>query len=801
VATSILKTLYFILLFLFTFTYSESFGQTHSWIKIFNPNVTAGTGFVQNADSVYYLDGVTGGIYRLYKGYTGTGAYNSASIFQGTHYLGSYVGGNIFYTNNLLYGFYQGLTYNGSYFLTSGQFNSYNFSTSANNILANLGGTYFSNFNCLDNTAVIGDTIYTVMLNTAYAYPFSNDLVKYSFSSNTWSPNSYSGGVAIPSFDNQPGRVGQSIVTGVFNLGDTLYAVSSYGYGNLAYPLIYGEYDTTATVWKRNPTTYVWDSLKTFSHAGILLSGQTLNNSEYLLFTSNDSSNSNAGVWKFDGNTFTKLPKPPSQYRVVGFYVANDNKLWESVANSAVADSNKIYYYNGGGWDTGQVVYSSSESNNILINNITYNNNTLFLNTRILVAGTFGVGAEYTSAYDTNYYYMSVLSPSAGYYSVGDTNKVIIYKNFTASADTDKVYVSYSGTYIYKTSMVGDTVNIVFDSTSNNATIKVVDNYTGSVAYSQSFVIIPGKYLLLQSASAYSSISKQQATLNILSKNVTSVNIYMNGDTTSTFKYYLGTANLGFTSLQSAIVTVPLTNFIINPYFKVVENKDTTVYGISRVVVSETGLLAGAGGLATICYGFAYHGLGISWLNDAGCGWVNNITKYFAAVTLNVAGNGVLTANGSATAYPFPYTGMPDYRSGAASSYAPFSIASPFYYNGREFWFQTVSAIFVSYYQLWMKDLINNVSYPIATTVGASYGTAGIFTDGNVQATVSGAYMLFSTISGYPTVFDIGVLNYPPSELPLYSIAQALGAPNIYRLSFRGIYPKALISVYPPAGK
>jgi hypothetical protein len=99
-----------------------------------------------------------------------------------------------------------------------------------------------------------------------------------------------------------------------------------------------------------------------------------------------------------------------------------------------------------------------------------------------------------------------------------------------------------------------------------------------------------------------------------------------------------------------------------------------------------------------------------------------------------------------------------------------------------------------------MKDLINNVSYPIAT-VGASYGTAGQFTDGNVQATVSGAYMLFSTIFGYPTVFDIGVLNYPPSELPLYSIAQALGAPNIYRLSFRGIYPKALISVYPPAGK
>jgi hypothetical protein len=794
-----MKKLILILLFA-----TSLFAQTHSWIQLTASE--PGTYFSVIGDTVYYVDNsdpstYSGQIYELYKGLTGSpvyGPYNVDAAFGGAAgytSCGTWANGSLYNYKDTLFNFNSGTNgYCGYFRRAKVAFGKYSVVNNAGTIYNN--NSDYDVFGSQQSTApVLNDTIF----NFAYYYIYghNNRMFQYKISTGTvsYSPT-------ITRLTDLRFSTWYRYVAADFVISDTLYAITSYK--QIEYSA--NTSDTTATVWKRNPTTFAWDSVRSFNRAGYILNVENdITGNIYFLLAGNDSSQTDCGLWKFDGNTFSKMPRPPSLYRVVGFHIASDSVFWESVANSVVPDSNKLYYYHNTSWDTGQTIYTTlgTQNKNILINNITSIGRTIYVSPKTYpfnFNGITGTGAN-AIAYDTNYYFVSVLSPTAGYYTLKDSVTVKVAPN---SGDSFYVYISYANSYYnLKGQTHGDSLRISLDTLSTNTIVKVVGISHGAIGYSQSFIIVPVKYLKAVSVS----ISGNTATLSITSHNIGIARIYMNPDTVSIFKYYLGNVNLYDTVLTTQIVSVTLNNYIVNPYFKVTEYYDTTTYDYTPATyISSYSPIPNPG---QICYNWAYSGLGATWRRDVSCGWVGIIQIETGVSAFNIDGSGnPVETSLSYTIYvndptdfpnPIPpgYTyiaTMPTARPWQAAPYPAYSTgdfsvtsaSSPVAINGRQFWWSNRI--------LYQKDLINNVTTAIYNNT-YSPGATPVF-DGSVGVALEGNFLLFGILpnAGYPGVIILKALPYPPNKSyqPLYSIIAPSSSTtvNIYGNYFRGIDPK-----------
>ncbi|MHB8483266.1 MAG: hypothetical protein ACYDBV_11135, partial [Nitrospiria bacterium] len=387
----------------------------------------------------------------------------------------------------------------------------------------------------------------------------------------------------------------------------------------------------------------------------------------------------------------------------------------------------------------------------------------------------------------------SILNPISTYYAMGDNLSVITNSFLT---DSNNVYINYGHGYIFKSLMIGDTSTFVLDSASNSATIKIANVSSGVTVISPVFVILPTKALVLTGAS----LSGQNVTLTMVSKNVNLVNIYVGADTLNMNLMTWELLNHYSLTTNTFILTLP--KYYANPYFKIVEIKDTTTNDYTPFTLVNSYSVVQNPSL--ICYTFGYNGLGGVWRRDQGCGTVSNMPIEIGSSVVSISALGVPTVTFSGNSYGDPTlcqnyypndfysgtlapTGLPTHTSGFSAT----SISSPVTVNSRQYWWASN--------KLYMKDLINNITTTVYTntTIGTTFdSTAGI--------AQSGGFLLFASgvNNGYPLVLIFNTLLVPNTNiLPLYSIVQSTGGLSFYSNNFRGIYPKAIISLYPPEGR
>ncbi len=774
------------------------YAQVHSWITLYNSAIAApGTDYVPMGDTVYYVDGSNASTYsayliKIYKGLSGAQIaepYNLNNGFIGSTYFAScaqWQNGFLFNYNDTLYNFGFGTLGACGYF--SRQRVAL---TSYKSVVSNLYQNNSEYDICGVRSGVgsiLGDSIYFPIYD--YSLGNYNRVMVHSISNNT--NNFYN----ISKLNNVRFNNWYRYVAGSFTIADTLYAITSYknnytiegwsGGGATVFS------DTVATLWKRNPTNYSWDSVKSFNRAGFVLDIKKTNK-VYFLLAGLDSSQADCGLWEFDGNILQKSVRPPSLYRVVGFDADSNGRIWESVANSVVADSNKLYWYNNGAWDLGQTIYSSSESKNIFISNIAHNKSNVFVGS-LVGTSTFnlGAGATKTAAYDTNYYYLSIQKPLAGYYNLHDTTSVSwLLDNIN---DSIQVWISYDSLHTFdsvKTVYGIDSTTITLDSVSNNCFIKIIRPSKNINSISGRLIVV-NKYLSISNVYI---TPTQSPTINIIAviSNITSVNAYYSTDTVNLGWTYYGTFGISNQNVHTDTLSKSV-NFAVNgsnSFYKLVEIKDTAVYNLSMQIITNFGFFVNP----QICMSFAFYDDAVTGfpggndIKDVSCGWVGNITKYYGRVTTTVNTDGTVTVNSNETAYPYPYTNMPALTT--VNLFQSCTVTNPFIYNGREYWVVTTSTSWYPSYDLWMKDLINNVSYPVlhlgsggagivANWAGAQaqefYGDIGVFRSGDGLSAVSAK-----------------LLSYPSSSgLPLSSVYNLTGGINYayFRNYLRGIHPK-----------
>lgn len=760
-----MKKILYILIFLNVSLYA----QVHSWVQLYNPSASVpGTNFIALGDSVYYVDASNGGTYsaqfiKMYKGLTSAQIlepYNINNGFIGTSYLQScaeWQNGNLFNYNNVLYNFGFSSIGNCGFFQRARvTMTSYIPSTVSNDYLSN---SEYDIYGVSGSSAVINDSIYIFLYN--YGNGDYNKVMVRSIATNAYNTRK------ISAFNDVRFNNWYRYVAGSFVIADTVYALTSYknnyttesssGSGSAVFS------DTVATLWKQNPITYSWDSVKSFNRAGFVLDIKK-NNKVYFLLSGLDSSQNDCGLWEFDGNNLQKAPKPPSSYRVVGFEVDSGGNIWESVANSLNADSNKIYFYSGV-WDNGQVVYSTSESKNIFINNILFNKPTLFIGSKLSLT-PMGVGAFLTAAYDTNYYYLTIQKPITGYYQ--DSASVPVTWTSDNINDSIQIWVSYDSLQTFdsvKTVYGIDSTTIKLDSVSNNCFIKIIRPSKSISSISQKLIVYAQKFLTIDTV-----FFTSKANIKLEHNGIDSIQSYYSADN-------IIWQSLGKSIIDSTFKIDTISYAIIfpmnsaNSYYKVVELKDTAIYKFSMSKISSFGLIPNP----QTCLSFAFNDIGGmpggNDIKDLGCGWVNTITKYYGTVSTTVNSDGTVTTIQNETAYLFPYTGMPVLSSN--DIFQPISSFSPFIYAGRSYWITTTQTQWYPSYDLWMKDLVNNITYKVMHIGNVGAGITAYW--GNAEAkSYPNNIGIFRSSDGL-NAFSTKLLPYPVSPIaPLIS--------NIYHL-------------------
>ena len=813
-----MKKVIYILSFILTLFYScESiYAQTHSWIQLSSPQ--AGTYFQILGDTVYYIDNTdpstfSGYMYKVYKGLNGSAiqVFNDANAslggVSGYSGCGTWSNGTLYQYGDTLYNFNSGTNgYCGYFSREKVAYGRYNPTASYSSIYNNSSDydIYGSQQSVIP---LLNDTVFNFVNNYIYGSGADNRIFQYKISNGSSSYSSF-----ITTLTNIRFNYWYRYVAGDFVIADTLYAITSYK--SLEENGISTASDTTATIWKRNPITFAWDSVRSFSRAGFILNieNDTLGNA-YFLLAGKDSSQSDCGLWKFDGNTFSKMLRPPSLLRVFGFHIVNPLYFFESVANSAVADSNKLYRYNGATWDSGQTIYNTAQTSNILINNITMLNSVVFVSKKqypLNGMDAIGVGAS-AVAYDTNYYMVSVPSPSTGYYNLGNTITVQVSPN---PSDSFYVYISYDGYYNFKGQTSGDSLRISLDTLSTNAIVKVVGISHGAIGFSQSFVIQSPKSLTITKVVFVTPPTTANINILVSTRGVSSMTAYYSTDSVVWKQIrQFSIPLLSTTHIDTLVTSIPFP-MVDSAYFKVAEFYDTTTYDFNPAV-QVGGYRAVPEG--SICLSWSYSGFGSIWRQDLSCGWVGVIDILTGVTSISIGSDGNISSSTVYTDYvnylsdvtnPIPgwtYIGtMPaarpwqvaPYPAYSTGSFGVTSAASPVTLNGRQYWWNNNI--------LYQHDLVNNVTTQIMDKQYALGSGAVDFSD-QVGIGSSNGFTLFANLPGHgwPNVIMIKNLPYPPDKsytslVSVYHNSSTAGAIdpgtgityNTYRGMFRGIDPK-----------
>lgn len=763
------------------------FTQAQTWITLDAPSgiVRLGTQFVVKGDSLFA--GVRGSMYRAYKGLTtdyelvGNNVYLRGLRIE----CNGYETGVYFIYNDKLYNYGGGqhISYDCQFWINEDvRITSYDF----NGTIATLNtptGLFNGDYASPDlsgTPAILGDSLFLFIQYNGVG------MNKYSFSSNAWTGYSST----ITEFNVPSNRVGKQYIGGTFTLGDTLYAISSYKADNTTLTL----YDSTATIWKRDFITYAWSSVRTFNRAGYIMDVQPRGNNVYFLLAGEDSSQADVGVWKYDGNTFTKMPKPPSLYTVVGFYMdSSETNLFESISSTVSSDSNKVFRYYNGKWSTGVTAYSSADGQNLLIRNIVKINTTLFVSGKTYPGNINNVwsGGDRMIAYDTTYYSLSLVEPTAGYYIFEDSIKVKWITDYPYTDSID-IFINYGTVDNFaKRVYNNDSTYIFLDTLSNSAKVKLVNYAMNDSAYSSTFIIKDSTILEIDSLIYTPGSLSTPATVGIvtLHRGIAEIEDYIGADSsTTTLMGERTVVNDGSYVIDT--VNYVLNYNITNPYIRVLEVKDTVIYGLTHIRYYNS-----ISTVYNLVFGTSWklYGGGARWVRDISVGWVANIDWQNGQSTLTLDVD-TLKLNYTEVNYTWDERQEPgwswDYP--LPSTHYSESIFSPpgtgVTYNGRTYFFTYDINVYKSY-QLWMRDNVNNIFYELDEPKWVYVVGMGML----------GSRLIIVGIKSYSpagtggTAYMYSTLSYPASDVSPLSDIELLSSGsqlNSYRNYFRGIDPK-----------
>lgn len=381
-------------------------------------------------------------------------------------------------------------------------------------------------------------------------------------------------------------------------------------------------------------------------------------------------------------------------------------------------------------------------------------------------------------------------TPKVGYYAVGDSNHIAWH---TFSGDSVfKVWIDYGNGYNFVDSVVSKdslvSIPFVYDSVSSGATVRVADIALADTNYSPTFIITPAKYLKIDTVMFNSG---RPSTMSVV---ITHHGIF-------SIKTLIGKSVNKPDSILLALDTPPnpyifdtdTTLYTLSAYdwdslyVEALEMIDTTAYGYTDSLLM--GPVSAGYNMTQFCTTWALYGTGIRWLTDVSCGWAPTVTWTNGQSSLGVTGDSLyatLTYEGNAyphtiLTYPIPTDNW------SQSSFFVDTVGV--LYDGRLY--------FMKGGYLYMTDEVNNITYQINSNhINNSLGIIQI--GGKIVVITlpySSAY-LFSAIT-YPN--DKGYT--PIKDVKLVMNGSQAAIIQIFRNYFRGIYPKALLSAYPPEGK
>jgi hypothetical protein len=365
-------------------------------------------------------------------------------------------------------------------------------------------------------------------------------------------------------------------------------------------------------------------------------------------------------------------------------------------------------------------------------------------------------------------YSLELTLPVAGFYLINTTTDV----KWTSSdfQDTFIVFISYDNGDFYNIvdSVFADSVlAISLDTVTTQAIVKVKSiNYDVEV-FSQVFTILSDISIMITDVSLAGHI----ATVEVLSVGIEAWRIFQDADTTGEWEYLLGIKTgidpdeLTFDTLIVELVGME------NPYIKAEEFRDTTVYGFSVEFLDDDGLILSPN---QICYNHDQYLYGSRWIRDVACGWATVPFEYGTSTIDSITHTNLLSI--SYETVLSPPAPVPFSLPANETNYSPDSVTV----GGRRY--------IVSGETLYMRDLINNVIYPVHNL--SPYFIAGLSGMQNMTgiAEFDGKLIIASHWKAWLfTAFEEPNLG----GAFIYDIYQIVGDVIVVRNYFRGIHPKA----------
>ena len=615
--------------------------------------------------------------------------------------------------------------------------------------------------------------------STTYAHLYFN---KYDSLSNAWSyqevPDLYQ--------HDSPYSKDNQVVLGSFYIKDTLYVTTQIDSQDVLinrFPL---------KIWKRNPVTFAWTNTRSFTSILNNPVIQQKNDSTvyFLLSGRKDSTGRvwNEGVWKFDGDTWTRYTHPVDTTFYTSLYVSDYNEIFAGTSSRYSSDQNYIWRYTYGAWQNGgRIEYSTGLylGNGNIIRYGDYVFVTPLFDQYGLYSRTYieqgGDRVYRTDGFDALRVTSPVLAGEVYYegqtYHLGYTSTHVCTTTVSYSTDGGANWnvqgtdIAVAGANIYDYTIPAIQ--------SNNFYLKITATSLlgGTIAdSSKRFETLGSKQITITDVSPTSGVTGDTIDISISTTNLDSVKFYYSTSSSFTTQTYIG--KMGIDNILNTIIDTvyrwALTFRVMGSlYIKAEEDRDTTIYTYSTIPLHNLGSRTGAGN-GYICQTNTNSGTFLEsfTLYDPSCGWSTPAHTY---ITSEIKGDGAgFNISKTSAAFNWPYT------SATFTKYADIDVAgedySPaglYFYNnigtsiivdGRLYY---IIASGINHY-LMCNDLINNVDGILVSDISPYYANYYNLTFGTSFLNATAIMMEYNinidsliTNAPYASIIDWETLNAP----------------------------------------
>ncbi len=576
-----------------------------------------------------------------------------------------------------------------------------------------------------------------IFFTAGYGYSgFDNVyLTKYDSLSNTWSYQ------AIPELyqHNSPYSRDNQVVLGSFYIKDTLYVTTQIDSSDILidrFPL---------KVWKRDPATYTWTNIKSFTN---ILSNPVIqqydNSTVYFLLSGRKDSTIrvwNEGIWKFDGDTWVRYTHPVDTTFYSSMYVSDYGEIFVGTSSKYNSTQNYIWRYINGIWQNGgRIEYSTGLY--LGNGNIIRYNGYIFCMPSLDQYGVYSKSyseqggnrvfrtddfdaIKITSPTTEGNVYLSNSTYSLGYMSTHPCTLSVYFSSDNGinwSSEGTTIATAGNNVYDFTIPTVSSTLCLLKITTTSILGNTLVDSTKKFTVYSSGTISIT-------SVSPSSGNTGSVIDIVFNSVNVDSVNIYYSPISSFDLEYLISkviVANIPDEIIETTYHWALTVDVYGSFYIKVEEYRDTIIYSIPQVTVKGLGTRAGAGN-GYLCQSHSNVGTFLESYTkfDVSCGWTQPPHQYITTWIIGDGNNMSITRYTNTYNHPYTgahYTKYADIVVGANS----FNPASPYFYtnmgtsinvDGRRYHISASG----KYHYLYCDDLINGIDSMLIADISPLY--------------------------------------------------------------------------------